>query len=138
MRLFKAWKYKLAKRRFKLKKGLYPEYVPNEKEQRVISIVKSLIRDDTSIMMVAPNSGKLYIRNEKKSMFIILDDIYVTLLNNKSMSYHDVIVNVRVSEKLKLNFKNVLESRRNTMEHDIVNDVVKNLDYISKHIDIDE
>lgn len=134
MGLINLLRYKFSKRRVVVRQKLYPDYVPTDKEQKVISIIKSLIKDENSKMMVAPNSGKLYIKNTSKGIFIVIDDVYITLLNNKTMSYHDIIVKSPVSDKLKQYFKNVLESKISLMESEMLNSVVNNLDYISKHI----
>lgn len=134
MGLISLVRYKLAKRRARLRQKLHPNYVPTEKEEMTIRIITSLIQDKESIMMVAPNSGKLYIKHLEKSMFIIIDDKYITLLNSKSNSYHDILIHYQVADKLKRHFKNVLESRQNTMEMEMLDGVINNLDYIAKNL----
>lgn len=134
MRFLSLIRYKIAKRRVRLRQQIHPEYVPTEKEEKTIKIIQTLIRDEESVLMVAPITGKLYIKNDKLSMVIVMDDIYIKLLNNKSNSYHDIIVHYEVALKLQRNFKNVLETRMNIMEGEMIEGAINNLDYISKNI----
>jgi hypothetical protein len=134
MGLIRLMRYKLAKRQARLRQKLHPNYVPTEKEEMTIKIITALIQDKDSVMMVAPNSGKLYIKHLEKAMFIIIDDKYITLLNSKTNSYHDILVHYQVADKLKRHFKNVLESRQNTMENDMLDGVIHSLDYIAKNL----
>jgi len=43
-------------------------------------------------MMVAPISKKRYIRNERRKMFVIMEDVHLTLTSSKSMYYYDLVV----------------------------------------------
>lgn len=127
-------KYKLAKKKWQFKNKLKKPYVPNETELKVIYIVSSLIKDEKSIMLMAPISGKKYIQNKSRNMFIILNDVEITISNNVAMYYYNLEVDLSVSKKLSRHFNNVLESRRLTMEHDTVSGVSSNLDYIAKNM----
>jgi hypothetical protein len=135
MGLIKLLKYKLAKRQARLRRKLHTPYVPTEKEERTIRIVSSLMRDENSTMMIAPNSGKLYIKHDGKSMFVIIDDKYITLLNNTNNTYHDIIVHNEIADKLKRNFNNILETRRHDMEIEMVDGVINNLENIAKNLE---
>lgn len=125
-------KYKLAKKKLQFKNKLKKPYIPNETELKVIYIVSSLIKDEKSTMLMAPISGKKYIQNKNRNMFIILNDVEITISNNVAMYYYNLKVDLSVSKKLSRYFNNVLESRRTTMEHDTISGVSSNLDYIAK------
>ncbi len=127
-------KYKLAKKKWQFKNKLKKPYIPSETELKVIYIVSSLIKDEKSIMLMAPISGKKYIQNKSRNMFIILNDVEITISNNVAMYYYNLEVDLSVSKKLSRHFNNVLESRRLTMEHDTVSGVSSNLDYIAKNM----
>lgn len=127
-------KYKLSKKKWQFKNKLKKPYVPSETELKVIYIVSSLIKDEKSIMLMAPISGKKYIQNKSRNMFIILNDVEITISNNVAMYYYNLEVDLSVSKKLSRHFNNVLESRRITMEHDTVSGVSSNLDYIAKNM----
>lgn len=127
-------KYKLSKKKWQFKNKLKKPYVPSETELKVIYIVSSLIKDEKSIMLMAPISGKKYIQNKSRNMFIILNDVEITISNNVAMYYYNLEVDLSVSKKISRHFNNVLESRRITMEHDTVSGVSSNLDYIAKNM----
>lgn len=134
MDFIRKLKYKLAKNKIKFKRKLNPPHILNEKEEKVIYIVKTLIRDESSIMLMAPISGKKYIRNEKRGMFIIIDDVNITLSSNVNMYYYNIRVHEDVYKILSRNYDNVLESRRNRMETETIFGVTSNLDFIAKHM----
>lgn len=134
MDFFKRLRFKLAKRKIKLQRKLNPPHIPTEKEEKVIYIIRTLIRDETSSMFMAPISGKKYIKNEKRGMFVIIDDVNITLSSNISMFYYNIIVHTDVYKILSRNYNNVLESRRNKMEIETTNGITSNLDFIASHI----
>lgn len=135
MSLIKKIKYKISKRYFKFKRKLNPPHIPSQKEENVIFIVTSLIKDETSVMMIAPISDKKYIKNETRGMFVVIDDVNITLSSNVGMYYYNIQVDTSVSKKICRNFNNVLESRRNKMEKETVAGITNNLDFIAKHMD---
>lgn len=134
MYLLKKIKFKLAKSKIKLTRRLHPPHVPNQNEEKVIVIIKTLIKDHTSVMLVAPISGKKYIKSEKRGMFVIINDTDIILSNNIKRYYYSLTVNESVAIALSRNFDNVLESRRHKMEIDTIAGITSNLDFISKHM----
>lgn len=134
MELYRKIKFKFIKRKIKLQRKLNPPHIPTEKEEKVIFIIRTLIRDETSIMLIAPISGKKYIKNEKRGIFVILDDVNVTISSNVNMYYYNIQINEEIYRIISRNYNNVLESRRNKMEIETVFGVEKNLDFIAKHI----
>lgn len=127
-------KLRIARKKIQFKRKLNPPYIPTEKESKVIYIVKSLIRDESSIMLIAPISGKKYIKNETRGMFVIIDDVNITLSSSKSMFYYNIIIHENVFKKISRNYDNVLESRRNKMEKETISGVTSSLDFIASHI----
>jgi hypothetical protein len=127
-------KVKLARKKLKFRRRISKPYIPNEREQEAIHIIKTLIKDETSVMMVAPISKKRYIRNERRKMFVIMEDVHLTLTSSKSMYYYDLVVCQTVSDILNKNFDNVLEIRRARMEKDMIQGVTSNLSFIAKHM----
>lgn len=128
-------KIKIAKRRLGFKNRISKPYVPNEREQEAMLIIKTLIKDENSVMMVAPISRKRYIRNETRKMFVIMEDVNITLTSSKSMYYYDLVVCPTVSAILNKNFDNVLEIRRIRMEKDMIQGITSNLSFIAKHME---
>lgn len=137
MSLWGVLKIKMAKRKYKLRQKMSKAYIPSSKEEKAIHIIRTLIQDETSVMLSAPISKKRYIKNERRMMFVIMEDVNLTLASSKYMYYYDLTVNLRVSKMLEKYFDNVLESRRNVMEKDMIEGVTSNLDFISKHMDDD-
>jgi len=128
-------KFKWAKKHLQFKQRISKVYIPNSKEEKAINIIKTLIKDEASVMLVAPISKKKYIKNDKRKMFVIMEDVNITLASNKYMYYYDLQVHVKVASMLSKKFDNVLENRRNIMEKEMIEGVTSNLDFISKHMD---
>jgi len=127
-------RFKIGKLRLKLKQKLSVKYIPNEREEKVIEIVKALIKDKSSVMFFAPLSRKRYIKNDIREVFFIMEDVHLTLASSKHSYYYDINVNATVAEMLKKNFDNVLEKRKNVMEKEMITGVKSNLDFIAKHM----
>jgi hypothetical protein len=134
MSIIHSLKYKFLKRKIRFQKKLHPPYVPTEKEQKVIFIVKALIKSESSIMMIAPISGKKYIKDEQRGMFVIMNDTNIIISSNVNRFYYNILVNENVYKTLSRNFDNILENRRNKMEIETIAGITSNLDFIAKHM----
>ncbi len=134
MSIIYSLKYKFLKRKIRFQRRIHPLYIPTEKEDKIIYIVKTLIRDEASVMMIAPISGKKYIKNEKRGMFVIMNDVNIIISSNVNMFYYNILVNENVYKILSRNFNNILESRRNKMEIETIDGITSNLDFIAKHM----
>lgn len=82
--------------------------------------------------MIAPMSGKRYIRNEELSMFITLDYGRVEITN------HVFNYNVRLSkrdwERLIYNYNNETEKRRSDMEKEVNSNIKNSLDHVLQRL----
>ena len=134
MSLGKLIKYKIAKATVKWRRKIHPPVIPSYKEERILYIVKTLIKDEKSTMLIAPISGKKYIKSDSRGIFVIIDDVNITISSNVKMYYYNIKVHEQISKILTRNFNNVLEIRRNSMEKETIAGVTTNLDYIAQHI----
>jgi len=93
-----------------------------ENEKSAISICRSLIRHNDSKFLIAPLSGKRYIKNSSLDLFVILDDRRVSLTNH--VYHYDVRLLQRdwdrvvgmydnKTEKIRLDLENQIKSQIN-------------------------
>lgn len=101
-------------------------------EKTCFKICLKLISNPHSEFMIAPMSGKRYIRNEELSMFITLDYGRVEITN------HVFNYNVRLSkrdwERLIYNYNNETEKRRSDMEKEVNSNIKNSLDHVLQRL----
>jgi hypothetical protein len=101
-------------------------------EKTCFKICLKLISNPHSEFMIAPMSGKRYIRNEELSMFITLDYGRVEITN------HVFNYNVRLSkrdwERLIYIYNNETEKRRSDMEKDVNSNIKNSLDHVLQRL----
>lgn len=124
-------KYKLAKR----------EYIRDKKcadltetQTNVINIYKNILSKFDSTMLVAPISGKKYLK--WKDMTAILKNGTIIIINHKY--YYNVQVPNYYIDKLNYKFDCKLERRRNKMEQELDNDINESLNKILDYLKIGE
>ena len=62
----------------------------HEYERECFSICRALIRQENSIMLMSPISGKRYIESDDKQLFIIIEHNQITIVNHQ-YSYNLVV-----------------------------------------------
>jgi len=104
----------------------------SENERTCVSICRGLIRHDDSKFLIAPLSGKRYIRNTTLDLFVILDDRRVSMTNHV---YHydvrlvqrdwDRLTNMydNKTEKIRIDLENQIKSQINYSLHTILEKV---------------
>lgn len=115
------------------KKAFDPNYKLgeiNSTESKAYLICHKLIMSKDSILMVAPLSGKKYVKQPDGKLFIIIDDWGLTIVNHK-YSYN-ISLPHRLLFKLRLTFDHSLEERRILMEKEIMGNVQSSLDKIKE------
>ena len=55
---------------------------PSETQKVALSICRKLIKDDTSVLLIAPKSNKKYIENERLDIFIVIDGDEISIINH--------------------------------------------------------
>ena len=104
----------------------------SENERTCVSICRGLIRHDDSKFLIAPLSGKRYIRNTTLDLFVILDDRRVSMTNH--VYHYDVRLVQRdwdrlitmydgKTEKIRIDLENQIKSQINYSLHTILEKV---------------
>ena len=99
-----------------------------QNERLCKSICYKLIKHPNSKFLIAPLSGKRYIKNELLKIFIILDDKKVTITNH--VYHYDVILPQRDWDRLVLMYDNKTESIREEFETEMMSQIVCSLSTI--------
>ena len=89
-----------------------------ETEKMCMSITRSLIIHPDSKFLIAPLSGKRYIKNSEKGLFIILDRGTISLTNH--IYPYDVVISERNWERLIKMYDGKVESIRQEYEDQIM------------------
>jgi hypothetical protein len=103
-----------------------------EYEKESISICKNLITKDTSKLLISPISGKRYIKNDEKRIFIIIEHRSLTIVNH-NYSYNIELL-LKSYDRLVIIFDNEVEKRRQKMEDEIRSNVKHSLTNIYNNI----
>lgn len=99
-------------------------------EKECISIVKALILQEDSVLLMSPLSGKRFIKSDANQLFIIIEAHTITIVNHQ-YSYN---INVwgKTLERIVNMFDVEVEKRRNMMEMEIRSNVKHSLSNIYK------
>lgn len=102
----------------------------SEYEKECISIVKALILQEDSVLLMSPLSGKRFIKSDVNQLFIIIEDRTITIVNHQ-YSYN---INVwgKTLERIVNMFDVEVEKRRTLMEMEIRSNVKHSLSNIYK------
>lgn len=103
-----------------------------EYERESLVICKNLIIKDTSKLLISPISGKRYIKNDEKKIFIIIENRTLTIVNH-NYSYN-IELSVKSYDRLTNIFDNEVEKRRQKMEDEIRSNVKHSLTNIYNNI----
>ena len=101
----------------------------NSQNERICkSICYKMINNPHSKFLIAPLSGKRYIKNEVLQVFIILDDKKITITNH--IYHYDVIVTQRDFDRLTHMYDNKTEQIRNEFENEMMSQIMVSLSTI--------
>jgi hypothetical protein len=109
----------------------YPskDSIQNSQNERICkSICYKMINNPHSKFLIAPLSGKRYIKNEVLQVFIILDDRKITITNH--IYHYDVIVTQRDFDRLTQMYDNKTEQIRNDFENEMMSQIMVSLSTI--------
>jgi hypothetical protein len=105
-----------------------------EEERITVEICKKLISDPDSELTYAPISAKRFIKNESKSMFVVIEHHTINLINHvysysvylsKNSDYNEIIGG----------FDKILEKKRQSLEDEITSNIQHSLQTILKKLD---
>jgi len=104
----------------------------SETQKMSMSITRTLITHPDSKFLLAPLSGKRYIKNSDKGVFIILDRGTISLTNH--VYHYDVVINDRNWERLTKMYDGKVETIRQEYEDQIMSQIEHSLHKIKDKI----
>jgi hypothetical protein len=99
------------------------KYTSNEIKSS--AIFRKLINHPNSTFLNAPLSNKRYIKNEKLSIFVVLSDFKLIIINH--VYSYDIDVNVELSRRLESTFDKKVEHLRLSLEHEMKSQIQHSL-----------
>lgn len=96
------------------------------------SICRKLINSPSSKFLIAPISGKRYIKNEKLSLFVIMDGGRVSVTNH--VYHYDIILNIKEWDRLVRMYDMRTERDRQAYEEEIHSQIGHSLQSILEKI----
>jgi hypothetical protein len=118
--------------RYKKFEGATGEVPLGPNERLCKSICHKLINQDDSKFLIAPISGKRYIKNSRLGLFIILDDKRISITNH--VYHYDVSLNEREWDRLSKMYDNKTEKIRQDFEKEMVSQIKNSLNSILEKI----
>lgn len=104
----------------------------SDNEKICTAICRRLINHTDSKFLIAPLSGKKYIKNVVLGLFIVMDDRKISITNH--VYHYDVVLSQRDWEKLNVLYDNKTEIMRQGYEDEIKSQIVHSLSSILEKI----
>jgi hypothetical protein len=117
-----------------LKERFDPTLPIPEEEKITVEICKKLILDPESKLTFAPISGKRFIKNENKNMFVVIESHTINLINHV-YSYSVYLSSQSDYKDITQSFDGVLENKRQSLEDEIRSNIQHSLQTILKKLD---
>jgi hypothetical protein len=117
-----------------LKERFDPTLPIPEEEKITVEICKKLIVDPQSKLTFAPISGKRFIKNENKNMFVVIESHTINLINHV-YSYSVYLSSQNDYKEIIQSFDGVLENKRQSLENEIRSNIQHSLQTILKKLD---
>ena len=117
-----------------LKERFDPSIPIPEEEKITVEICKKLIVDPESKLTFAPISGKRFIKNENKNMFVVIESHTINLINHV-YSYSVYLSSQSDYKDITQSFDGVLENKRQLLEDEIRSNIQHSLQTILKKLD---
>jgi len=114
-------------------KTRYKHVSINETERTSLSICRYLISHESSKFLIAPLSGKRYVKNEMLGLFIILDDKQLSITNH--LYHYEINVNNRDWDRITIMYDNKTERIRQQFEDEIMAQIQNSLSDIKNKIE---
>jgi len=111
----------------------YKDTKTTQTESTSLSICRYLISNESSKFLIAPLSGKRYIKNEMLGLFIILDDKQISITNH--LYHYEINVNQREWDRISLMYDNKTERIRQQFEDEIMAQIEHSLSDIKTKIE---
>jgi hypothetical protein len=105
-----------------------------EEEKISVEICKKLILDPDSELTFTPISGKRFIKNESKNMFVVIEHHTINLINHV-YSYSIYLSSQTDYKEIIQSFDGILENKRQSLEDEIRSNIQHSLQTILKKLD---
>lgn len=102
-------------------------------EIEALQICKKLIKTNESILLMAPISGKRFVKNEKMGIYVILEGRGIKVINH--IYSYNVILGDKAWNKLLSFYDEEIERRRMEFEREITSNIKHSLKNILEEID---
>ena len=112
-----------------LKDKFDPKPKVTDEEIFAAEICEKLIANPTSELLISPISNKRIIKNEEKSMYIVMESYTIHLINHV-YSYSVYLQDISKFIDLTKKFDKVLEDRREVLEYEIRKNIQHSLSNI--------
>jgi hypothetical protein len=112
-----------------LKDKFDPKPKVTDEEIFAAEICEKLIANTTSELLISPISNKRIIKNEEKSMYIVMESYTIHLINHV-YSYSVYLQDISKFTDLTKKFDKVLEDRREVLEYEIRKNIQHSLSNI--------
>ncbi len=104
----------------------------SESEKICVSICRNLISNTNSKFLLAPVSGKRYIKNSDLELFVILDNMNISITNH--IYHYDVTIEDRNWYRLINMYDSKVESIRLEYEKEIMSQIENSLSKIQEKV----
>jgi hypothetical protein len=101
-------------------------------EREATAIVNRVIKDRESDLLTCPNTGKYYIRCNRKKMLIVIGYREVNIIN--SVYSYSVHLNEKTETNIRNSFLDEVEIRRDEMEQEFMSSVKHSLKTIYQNL----
>jgi len=107
----------------------------NQNERICKSICYKLINQPDSKFLIAPISGKRYIKNSRLELFVILDDNRISITNH--VYHYDVVFSERDFHRILKMYDNKTERIRQEFENEMKSQIQSSLSTILERLNSD-
>lgn len=126
----RRWMQSIAVKSMRLLASKTAEQEHSEYEKECIAIVKALILQEDSVLLMSPISNKRFIKSDDSQLFIIIENHMITIVNH-NYSYN-IDVWGKAMQRIVSMFDVEVEKRRTAMEMEIRSNVKHSLSNIYK------
>lgn len=126
----RRWMQSIAVKSMRLLASKTAEQEHSEYEKECIAIVKALILQEDSVLLMSPISNKRFIKSDDSQLFIIIENHMITIVNH-NYSYN-IDVWGKAMQRIISMFDVEVEKRRTAMEMEIRSNVKHSLSNIYK------
>jgi len=122
--------FKLKRKYYNFRKKLESKVVLNEREAKVIEIVKYQLTKSDCDLITAPISGNRYITSGDKQLTIVLTGLNAIVSNHTF--HYDISLGKDAVRILTQKFDKILESRRRIAEREIMKNMLDSLSSLAQ------